>query len=144
MEPILGKSQATDSFKMDVAAFCSGRVAPRVAVDGFAPRVKVQRLLMQLLSTEAALPITRVLVRGRSGCSDFAGEVKVETVSETHVFDFVWDCRWRAEQEGWTDCFGLPDQMRAAHEFGWQCFQVWSPRLAVEQLAEAGQVEFGA
>lgn len=144
MEPILGKSQATDSFKMDVAAFCSGRVAPRVAVEGFAPRVKVQRLLMQLLSTEAALPITRILVRGRSGCSDFAGEVKVETVSETHVFDFVWDCRWRAVQEGWTDCFGLPDQMRAAHEFGWQCFQVWSPRLSFEQLAEAGQVEFGA
>jgi hypothetical protein len=144
MEPILGKSQATESFKVDVTAFCSGRVAPRVAVEGFAPRVKVQRLLMKLLSTEAELPITRVVVRGRSGCSDFAGEVKVETVSETHVFDFIWDCRWRAEQEGWTDCFGLPDQMRAAQEFGWQCFEVWSPRLAVEELAQAGGVEASA
>jgi hypothetical protein len=144
MELILGESQATDSFKMDVAAFCSGRVAPRVAVEGFAPRVKVQRLLMQLLSSEAALPITRVVVRGRSGCSDFAGEVKVETVSETHVFDFVWDCRWRAEKEGWTDCFGLPDQMRAAHEFGWQCFQLWSARLTVEELAQTGGVEASA
>jgi hypothetical protein len=144
MELILGKSQATESFKMDVTAFCAGRVAPRVAVDGFAPRVKVQRLLSQLLATEAELPITRVVVSGRSGCSDFAGEVKVETVSETHVFDFVWDCRWRAEQEGWTDCFGLPDQMRAAHEFGWQCFQVWSPRLAVEELAQRRGVEPGA
>jgi hypothetical protein len=141
MELIFGKSQATESFKMDVTAFCAGRVAPRVAVDGFAPRVKVQRLLIQLLATEAELPITRVVVSGRSGCSDFAGEVKVETVSETHVFDFVWDCRWRAEQEGWTDCVGLPDQMRAAHEFGWQCFQVWSPRLAVEELAQARGVE---
>ena len=144
MEVILGKSRATEPFKLDVAAFCSGRIAPRVAVEGFAPRVKVQRLLMQLLSTEASLPITRVVVRGRSGCSDFTGEVKVETVSETHVFDFVWDCRWRAEREGWTDCFGLPDQMRAAQEFGWQCFQVWSPRSAVEELAEAGGVETGA
>lgn len=144
MELILGKSQATESFKLDVAAFCSGRAAPRVTVEGLVPPVKVQRLLMQLLSTEAALPITRVTVRGRAGCSDFAGEVKVETVSETHVFDFVWDCRWRAEQEGWTDCFGLPDQMRAAQEFGWQCFQRWAPRLAVEELAETRPVETGA
>src|SRR5918999_4624787 len=144
MEVILGKSRATEPFKLDVAAFCSGRIAPRVAVEGFAPRVKVQRLLIQLLSSESSLPITRVVVRGRSGCSDFTGEVKVETVSETHVFDFVWDCRWRAQLEGWTDCFGLPDQMRAAQAFGWQCFQVWTPRLAVEELAEAGQIEFGA
>jgi hypothetical protein len=144
MELILGKSQATDSFKVDVAAFCSGRTAPRVHVDGFAPRIKVQRVLMQLLANEARLPITSVVVRGRSGCSDFAGEVKVETVSATHVFEFVWDCRWRAEQEGWVDCFGLPDQMRAAQEFGWQCFQMWAPRSVGEELPESGVVEAGA
>jgi hypothetical protein len=141
MELILGKSRATEPFKLDVAAFWSGGTAPRVTVEGFAPRIKVQRLLMQLLSKEATLPITRVVVRGRAGCSDFVGEVKVETISETHVFDFVWDCRWRAEKEGWTDCFGLPDQTRAAHEFGWQCFQVWSPRLSVEELSEPSRVE---
>lgn len=137
MELILGKSQATESFKLDVAAFCAGRTAPLVTVDGFAPRVKVERLLMQLLSSEVHLPITRVVVRGRSGCSDFTGEVKVETVSETHVFDFAWDCRWRAQEEGWTDCFGLPDQMRAAQEFGWRCFHTWSPRSAVEQCSQS-------
>jgi hypothetical protein len=141
MELILGKSQATDSFKLDVSAFWAGRPAPRVHVEGFAPRVKVQRVLMQLLSNEAELPITRVVVRGRSGCSDFTGEVHVETVSETHVFDFVWDCRWRAEQEGWVDCFGLPDQMRAAQEFGWQCFQFWAPRSVGEELSQAGVIE---
>jgi hypothetical protein len=141
MKSILGNSRATDPFKVDVATFCSGGVAPRVSVDGFAPRIKVQRVLMQLLSSEPALPITRVVVRGRSGCSDFAGEVQVETMSETHVFDFIWDCRWRAEKEGWTDCFGLPDQIRAAQEFGWQCFQVWAPRSAVEQVAQRGPVE---
>ena len=143
MDLILGKSQATEPFKLDVAAFCSGRVAPRVSVEGFAPRIKVQRLLMQLLSSEATLPITRVVVRGRSGCSDFTGEVKVETISETRVFDFVWDCRWRAELEGWLDCFGLPDQTRAAQEFGWQCFQVWAPRSTLEELAEPGGVQTG-
>ncbi|MFN2563821.1 MAG: hypothetical protein ABR499_02255 [Gemmatimonadaceae bacterium] len=141
MELILRKSRATEPFKLDVTAFCSGRMAPRVSVEGFAPRVKVQRLLMQLLASEPGLPITRVVVRGRSGCSDFTGEVKVETISETRVFDFVWDCRWRAEMEGWTDCFGLPDQTRAAQEFDWQCFQVWAPRSAVEELAEAGDIE---
>jgi hypothetical protein len=131
MELILGKSRATQRFKLDVTAFCSGRAAPRVTVEGFAPRIKVQRVLMQLLSTESSLPITRVTVRGQAGCSDFVGEVKVETTSETQVFDFVWDCRWRAEQEGWTDCFGLPDQVRAAQEFGWRCFQLWAPRPEV-------------
>jgi hypothetical protein len=144
MDWILGKSQATEPFKLDVAAFCSGGTAARVTVEGFAPRIKVERLLMQLLSTEADLPITRVVVRGRSGCSDFAGEVKVETMSETRVFDFVWDCRWRAEEQGWIDCFGLPDQMRAAQEFGWRCFQVWTPRLALEQRAQTSVVEAGA
>ena len=144
MNWILGKSQATEPFKLDVAAFCSGRTAPRVAVEGFAPRIKVERLLMQLLSSEAHLPITRVVVRGRSGCSDFSGEVKVETVSETRVFDFVWDCRWRAEEEGWTDCFGLPDQMRAAQEFGWRCFQAWTPRLTLEEGSEARTVQASA
>ena len=135
MEPLLRKSRATDSFKLDVMAFCSGQPAPSVTVEGFAPRIKVQRVLMQLLANEAELPIRRVVVRGRSGCSDFTGEVKVETHSETRVFEFVWDCRWRAETEGWTDCFGLPDQIRAAQEFGWQCFQVWTPRERVEQLS---------
>lgn len=141
MELILGRSRATESFKLDVTAFCAGHVVPRVTVEGFAPRVKVERLLMQLLSNEAHLPITRVVVRGRSGCSDFSGEVKVETVSETHVFDFVWDCRWRAQEQGWTDCFGLPDQMRAAQEFGWRCFHTWSPRSAVEESSQAIGVE---
>ena len=141
MELIIGNSRATEPFKLDVSAFCSGRPASRVTVDGFAPRIKVERVLMQLLSAEPTLPITRVFVRGRSGCSDFAGEVQVETVSETHVFDFVWDCRWRAQKEGWIDCFGLPDQMRAAQEFGWRCFQLWTPRLAVEKLSESSGVE---
>jgi hypothetical protein len=140
MELILRKSQATDSFKLDVAAFCTGGTAPRVTVEGFVPRIKVQRLLKQLLSRESGLPITRITVRGRSGCSDFTGRVEVQTISEMHVFEFVWDCRWRAETEGWSDCFGLPDQIRAAQEFDWQCFQVWSPRLPVEELAQSGAV----
>ena len=29
---------------------------------------------------------------------------------------FHWDCKWKAQQEGWSDYFGFPDQMRAARE----------------------------
>ena len=52
----------------------------------------------------------------------------VHTSSGVQVFDFVWDCRWRAEREGYVDYFGFPDQARAAREFDWQCFQVWQRR----------------
>jgi hypothetical protein len=57
-------------------------------------------------------------------------------------FDFVWDCQWRAVQQGWTDHFGLPDQIRAAREFGWRCFQHWQPvgtSMPGAQPAEAGR-----
>ena len=40
---------------------------------------------------------------------------------------FHWDCKWRAQQEGWVDYFGFPDQIRAAREFGWRCFERWEP-----------------
>jgi hypothetical protein len=38
-------------------------------------------------------------------------------------YDFAWDCSWRARQEGWFDFWGAPDQIRAAGEFGYQCFE---------------------
>jgi hypothetical protein len=99
--------------------------ADRILVDGYAPAVKVRRLLTHILATEAHLPIEHVTVRARSGCSDFVGTVKLQTATNTHVYSFVWDCRWRAEQEGWTDYFGFPDQIRAAREYDWRCFERW-------------------
>ncbi|MGH7719781.1 MAG: hypothetical protein ACREON_13180, partial [Gemmatimonadaceae bacterium] len=83
------------------------------------------RLLTHLLASEADLVIDAVRITARSGCSNFVGTIEVETPDGVRAFDFVWDCRWRAEQEGWTDCFGFPDQIRAAGEFDWQCFSVW-------------------
>ena len=38
---------------------------------------------------------------------------------------FHWDCKWRAQQQGWVDYFGFPDQTRAAREFGFDCFRSW-------------------
>ncbi len=127
LDTILEKAQAAEGFKRSVRSYCAGSAADRIDVEGFAPPIKVRRLLTHLLSSEPHLPIERIKVRGRSGCSDFVGVVHVQTGSETHTYEFVWDCRWRAEQEGWTDWFGLPDQIRAAQEYDWRCFERWAP-----------------
>ena len=128
METLLTQSRASDDFKADVARFLAGDRPHRVKVESFVPRVKVQRLLSQLLAEEAGLEIEQVTIRGSAGCSDFVGTVDVQTATGSHVFDFIWCCRWRAEREGYVDYFGFPDQSRAAMEFGWQCFQKWERR----------------
>ena len=125
MEQILAKSRAAEPFKRAVRSYGSAGSCEQIRVHGFAPSIKVQRLLAHMLAAEPHLPIERVSLRGRSGCSDFVGTVQVHTASETRVYEFVWDCRWRAEQEGWKDCFGFPDQIRAAREYDWRCFERW-------------------
>ena len=127
LEQVLATSSAAETFKRAVRSYCETGAADHIQVDGFAPRIKVRRVLTQVLASEPHLPIERIAVRGRSGCSDFVGTVQVHTASETHVYEFVWDCRWRAEQEGWMDCFGFPDQIRAAREYDWRCFLRWEP-----------------
>ena len=131
MENLLQSSKATSDFKAAIAQFLSGDRTERVKVETYAPRVKVRRLLSQLLAEDSGLEIEQVEIRGMSGCSDFVGSVNVHTTSgTTHVFDFAWCCRWRAEHEGYLDYFGFPDQMRAAQEFDWQCFRQWERRSA--------------
>ena len=122
---LLDRSGASEPFKADVRAFLAHQPAPRVATVRLAPRVKVTRLLTQLLDAEPALPIERVRVDAVSGCSDFRGTLTVETAAGTRVFEFVWCCQWRADAEGWRDCFGFADQIRAAREFDWRCFERW-------------------
>ena len=125
MDTLIQTSRATADFKADVASYVSGNPAERVKVEAYVPRVKVQRVLAQLLAVEASLEIEQVVIRGMAGCSDFVGSVDVLTTSGAHVFDFTWCCRWRAETEGLVDYFGFPDQMRASREFDWRCFRVW-------------------
>ena len=95
------------------------------------PAVKVERVLTQLLTELPDARIQRIEIDARSGCSDFGGHLTVHTDDAVRVFDFVWDCRWRAAEEGWTDHWGEPDQIRAAREFGWRCFAVWTERPAM-------------
>jgi hypothetical protein len=132
LEQILAKSRAAEPFKNAVRGYSSHQGADHIRIEGFAPSVKVKRLLAHVLATESHLPIERITLRGRSGCSDFVGVVHIHTASETHAYEFVWDCRWRAEQEGWTDCFGFPDQIRAAREYDWRCFERWEAVTANE------------
>jgi hypothetical protein len=124
----LQASRASDDFMADFDRFMSGEQPQRIKVETYVPRAKVRRLLKQLLASEPSLEIEQVVIRGMSGCSDFVGSVDVHTTSGAHVFDFVWCCRWRAQTEGWVDYFGFPDQMRAAQEFDWNCFQRWERR----------------
>lgn len=121
-------SAATSDFKSAIAAFLSGQESDLVKVESRVPHVKVRRLLSQLLAVESGLEIERVVIRGMSGCSDFVGSVNVETKTGPATFDFAWDCRWRAQSEGFVDYFGFPDQSRAAQEFDWQCFRHWERR----------------
>lgn len=127
LESILARSKAAETFKSAVRGYFANGSAEHIRIDGFAPKIKVRRLLAHMLSAEPDLPIERITLQGRSGCSDFVGTVQVQTPAGTHAYSFAWDCRWRAEQEGWTDCFGFPDQIRAAEEFDWRCFERWEP-----------------
>jgi hypothetical protein len=134
LDKILERSRAAESFKTAVRSFSNRGGTEAIQVEGHAPSIKVRRLLAHILSTESHLPIERISLRAQSGCSDFVGTVKIHTDDSTHVYDFVWDCRWRAEQEGWTDYFGFPDQIRAAREYDWNCFERWTP-VRVEQMS---------
>ena len=122
---ILTRSCATDRFKNDVIAFAARADAPSITLVRAVPRVKVVRLINQLLHAHPEWVVDRLRVDARSGCSDFIGTAVVEGGGQSRVIQFAWDCRWRAEQEGWVDAFGFPDQIRAADEFGWNCFHRW-------------------
>lgn len=123
--PVLDAASAHPDFKREVLGFLEGGQATRIETKGHAPRVKVERVLMQLLHEHPLLQVERVQVTARSGCSDFTGELTAYEGDVPHRFAFTWCCAWRAEQMGWKDCFGFWDQGRAAREYGWQCFERW-------------------
>jgi hypothetical protein len=123
--PYLDAAAAHPDLKSDVLAFLQGTPSSRLQLEGHAPRVKVERVLTQLFAAHPDLEIQQLRLRGRSGCSDFVGTLTAITPDAEHRFEFTWCCAWRAEQEGWRDCFGFWDQARAAREFGWRCFARW-------------------
>ena len=130
LDACLAACRATAAFAADVRAYAEHREAPRITVVRGAPRVKVLRVVTQLVHAEPMLSLERVRIDGVSGCADYRGTVCAITSDGERAFTFVWDCSWRAAAEGWLDRHGLPDQARAAREFGWQCFAAWAPDAA--------------
>ena len=131
--PLLAVSCATPAFRTDLEAFANRQPAERITMSGMNPRVKVLRTIAQLLSAEPLLHIDRVRLQAASGCADYTGTMQVtDDVGGTHIFDFAWNCEWKARALGYVDGFGFPDQIRAAEEFGWQCFERWTRVGAAE------------
>jgi hypothetical protein len=122
LDELLEGSQAEADFKKAVRALAEGSPpGDRIQVNPGCPAVKILRLAMKLLEDNPSFKFERLRVDARSGCSDFVGRAIAEPGSTR--FDFEWDCRWRAEQLGWIDAFGEPDQIRAARVYGYQCFK---------------------
>ena len=130
---ILAESAACPAFKAAVLSVQARTRTPRITSSRPVPHVKIMRLLTHLLSAERDLEIESVRIHADSGCSDLTGVIDVTCTDGMRHFSFAWDCAWRATEEGWTDCFGFPDQMRAAREFDWRCFKSWQ---AVDEIPD--------
>lgn len=122
LNDLLNASAATADFKSAVLELKeSGKSSAAISFAPGTPPVKVLRTVTKLIEVEPGVEISNVEVKANSGCSDFVGTISVNDGGE--VYNFVWDCAWRAKQENWEDHFGYPDQIRAAREYGYQCFE---------------------
>jgi hypothetical protein len=127
LSDLLSRSRASAAFRDAVADFArSHRANDGVHFNHGSPPVKVERTLMQLLNSSPEMEIDRVEIHGTSGCEYFRGKMIVHVLDGKHTIQFHWDCKWKAEEVGFTDYFGFPDQIRAAREFGFDCFRGWS------------------
>ncbi len=143
---LLERSRATDEFREALESFLrTGRSAGAVTFDAGSPPVKVERTIAKALEEYPGLPIEAIEIRGISGCEFYRGVATITAGGEARVVRFVWDCKWKAQEMGWTDYFGFPDQGRAAREFGHACFRTWDEekRLRV-QMASEGEPELAA
>ena len=120
LEALIARSQATEAFKQAARNLQAGVPDDRITFNAGTPPVKALRVICKLLEQHSDVAIDRVHLDGRSGCSDYSGQLTMEPGPVTIAFH--WDCRWKADQMGWRDGLGFPDQIRAAREFGYQCF----------------------
>lgn len=132
----LQSSTATPAFAAAVHEFlATGHPNDRIGFSPGSPPIKIERTLTKVVESFADAAIDSVRISGRSGCEFYRGELIVCTADEELHVRFDWDCRWRAEQLGWTDYFGLPDQIRAARELGYDCFRTWDVRSPTADAA---------
>lgn len=139
---VLERSRATQPFRDAVERFLrEGRANERVAFNRECPPVKVERAVIKALEEYPELHIESIDLRGQSGCEFFRGSLEVHTPQELRHVRFHWDCKWKAEEMGWHDYFGFPDQARAAREFGHDCFRAWHEDGSKVKVALAGQAD---
>lgn len=131
---LIARSSATPEFRAALEEFlASGRPNEKIAFDARrSPNVKVERTLTRLLEAHPELALESVSIDGNSGCEYYRGTLTAVTADAEHRIEFYWDCKWRAEQQGWRDAFGFADQIRAAREFGYDCFREWAPEISVD------------
>ena len=123
---LVARSRATPSFLRAVESFRSDpRPTEHIHFVRESPAVKVERTITQLLARHPELPIESVRFDAVSGCEFYRGALNVTAGGKELRIDFHWDCRWKAREAGYTDYFGYPDQIRAAREFGHDCFRRW-------------------
>jgi hypothetical protein len=117
---LLEASEATPEFKLAVAQLEQGSLQERITYTRGAPPVKILRVICKILEQLPHEPLAAVDIQAHSGCSNFTGSASLEPGGI--MIDFDWDCRWRAQEQGWSDPFGDPDQIRAARTLDYQCF----------------------
>ena len=121
LHDFLNGSKATEEFKQAVLDFEAGKGSGLIEDTRRNPPVKILRLITFLLREHPELEIQSIRIEAKSGCSDFSGAAWIQP-GDLQI-DFKWDCAWRANEQGWKDFFGFPDQIRAAREYGYDCFE---------------------
>ncbi len=121
LKTLLGNSEASEAFKSAVRDFADGKESQLIKYSLGSPKVKVQRVLMKLLEAYRTEQISEVNIQGASSCSGYVGTLTFGP-NQTKI-SFNWDCEWRARQEGFKTWYGAPDQIKAASQFGYQCFE---------------------
>lgn len=120
---ILEASRAEEDFKQAVLNFENGENPHLISYSPGSPRIKVMRVLLQLLETFPEQAISQVNIEGQSSCSSYSGRLTFGP-DNTEIY-FNWDCSWRAKQEGFVTWYGAPDQTKAAQKFGFRCFETF-------------------
>lgn len=142
LHTFLQRSRASGPFRDAVARFLrEGRPCERIAFHAHSPPVKVERTLTRILEAYPELEIEGVRIEATSGCEYYRGRAAILAGVEERTVRFHWDCKWRAEQEGWRDYFGFPDQIRAAREFGHDCFRLWEEEQVVRVARPLPELE---
>lgn len=122
IQNFLKNSKATKEFKAAVTNFFEGGKTDLIRYNRTAPRIKVERTLTKIIEEFGEFQISKVEIDGNSGCEYFRGTAKI-CAEEEQTIDFEWNCIWKAEEQGYKNLFGMPDQVRAAKEFGYDCFK---------------------